>query len=180
MGAVDQVPELSDGAVVLRAHRGDDAAEVLAQCQDPEMQRFTTVPVPYTAADAEQFLAGAAQGWRNGSVAAFAVEVDGRFAGTVDLRLQEGDWAEIGYGLAPWARGRGVVTRAVRLLLTWGFEVRGLAGVEWRAHLGNEASRRVAEKCGFRVEGTVRGLCVARGRRVDAWIGTLLAGDPRP
>ncbi|KQS66592.1 GNAT family N-acetyltransferase [Modestobacter sp. Leaf380] len=175
---MDTAPEKTDGVVRLRAHRPDDVPEVVAQCQDPEMQRFTAVPAPYTAADAAGFLAAVDAGWRDGWLAAWAVEVEGRFAGTVDLRLQEGDWAEIGYGLAPWARGRGVMARALDLALGWGFGTRGLVGVEWRAYVGNDASRRVAERCGFRVEGTVRGLCVSRGRRVDAWIGTLLSTDP--
>ncbi len=43
--------------------------------------------------------------------------------------------------------------------------------------MGNEGSRRVALKCGFVIEGSVRGLLVHRGQRLDGWIGTLLATD---
>jgi len=165
-----------EGTVLLRAHRPDDAPAVVEQSRDPEMQRFTTVPVPYADTDADAFLAHVAGMWTTGSGAAWAIEVDGRFAGTVDLRFGEG-WASIGYGLAPWARGRGVMTAAAALALEWGFTVGRLVGVRWEALVGNVASRRVAEKCGFTVEGTARGLSVSRGVRHDAWIGSLLATE---
>ncbi len=143
------------------------------------MIRLTTVPVPYTVADAEGFLDLVADGWASGTMAAFAIEVDDRFAGTVDLRLREARWAEIGFGLAPWARGRGVMTEAVRLALRWGVDEIGLVGFHWQAVVGNHASRRVAEKTGFRIEGEVRGFLLHRGQRLDGWIGSALATDLR-
>lgn len=115
-----RLPLLGDRGVVLRRHRLGDAAEIWEQCQDAEMVRFTMVPVPYTTADAEDFLKLVERGWVDGTMAAFAIEVGGRFAGTIDLRMRDdGGWAEVGYGLAPWARGRGVMTEAVRLALRW-------------------------------------------------------------
>ncbi len=167
------------GGVLLRQHRADDAEAVFQQCSDPEMQRWTTVPVPYERHHVEGFFAHLARGWDDGTLAGFAVEADGRFAGTVDLRLGEARWAEVGFGLHPRARGRGVMTRALSTLLDWGFTELDLVGVHWRAVVGNHASRRVAEKCGFRVEGEVRGLLVARGQRDDGWVGSVLATDPR-
>lgn len=175
-----QPPLLVAGrGVLLRQHRAEDAGGMVEQCQDPAMQRWTTVPVPYEAHHAQEFLELVAAEWASGTAAALAVELDGRFAGTADLRLGEGGWAELGFGLHPWARGRGVMTLAVRALLRWGFEELGLAGVHWRAVVGNHPSRRVAEHCGFRVEGEVRGLLVARGQRDDGWIGSLLPGELR-
>jgi RimJ/RimL family protein N-acetyltransferase len=173
-----EVPELRDGDVLLRAHTEDDLDAVWEQCQDPDMQRFTTIPVPYSRHDARWFLDHVRAGWADGGVAAWAIGVDGRFAGTVDLRFGEG-WASVGYGLHPWARGHGVMTTAVALALEWAFDVRGVAGVRWEALVGNRPSRRVAEKCGFTIEGTARGMSVARGVRHDAWLGSLLAEEWR-
>ena len=170
--------ELRDGDdLLLRRHRADDLDGIHEQCQDPETVRFTTVPHPYSRQDAEDYLALVVREWEAGATASFAVEVDGRFAGTVDLRMREGAWTEVGFGLAPWARGRGVTTRALRLALNWGFRELGLVGARWTARVGNDGSRRVAERCGFTVEGTVRGLLVLRGQRLDGWIGSLMADD---
>jgi RimJ/RimL family protein N-acetyltransferase len=163
----------------LRRHSAEDLDAIMIQAGDPEMQRWTTVPIPYTRSDAESFLAAIDRAWQEATAVAFAIEYEGRFAGTVDLRMQEGHWAEVGYGLTPAARGRGVMTRALRRLLDWGFTDLGLQGAHWRAEIGNVPSRRVAEACGFRTEGAVRGLLLHRGGRVDGWIGSLLPGELR-
>lgn len=178
-------PTLTDGVVTLRAHRPEDVDEILVQGRDPEMQRWTTVPSPYEREHAEGFaLTLMPEGWRQPEgTKGFAIEaLDGarpRFAGTVDLRPDGAGAAEIGFGLAPWARGRGFMTRAVRLALDWGFDALALSVVCWRADEGNFASRRVATACGFRMDGTVRGLLSARGVRHDGWVGTLLRDEPR-
>jgi RimJ/RimL family protein N-acetyltransferase len=171
-------PELTDPPdLVLRLPVVDDLADIVAQCQDPEFQRWTTVPVPYQESDAQDFLRRVADGWQ-ANVARFVIEYQGRFSGTVDLRFDGLGGADVGFGLAPWARGKGVMTRALRLVLAWGFELPGIDVVYWRAQVGNSASRRVAGRCGFRMEGTVRGLLEQRGERRDGWIGSLRRGEP--
>lgn len=173
-----QAPRLTDGVVVLRALEVGDLDDVVARCQDDEIQRWTSVPVPYARADAEAFLERCRRGWDDGTVCELAVEVDGRNAGHVTLRLDGAHGGDIGYALAPWARGRGVMARSVRLLLAWAYTELDLAVAHWRAHVGNWPSRRVAWSCGFAVEGKVRGLCVHRGERRDAWVGSLRRHDP--
>jgi RimJ/RimL family protein N-acetyltransferase len=170
-------PVLTDGVVTLRAHRRTDAPAVVRQGQDPEMVRWTRVPVPYVPRDAEDYLTSASAGWARGTGYTFAIEVAGDYAGAVDLRPQGRGAAEVGYALGPWARGRGVMTRALRLGLGWGFDTLGLEVVLWQAQVGNWASRRVAWSVGFRVEGMVRGLLPHRDKRVDAWIGSLRRVD---
>jgi RimJ/RimL family protein N-acetyltransferase len=181
----DDVPTLTDGVVTLRAHRPSDAAAVLEQCLDPVSVAWTTVPVPYTHEDAERFLGDRVPaGWDDGSTWAFAVEAaddDGtpRFCGTVELRDEGAGRAEIAYGAHPWARGRGVVHRALELLLRWGFEVRGLQTVIWWANVGNWPSRRVAWRLGFGCDGTLGRWLPQRGDLLDAWVGVLHADDER-
>ena len=173
-------PTLTDGAVTLRAHRADDAEGCFEQCQDPLSRRWTTVPVPYTPDDARRFVGETVPaGWADGSSWGFAVEVDGRYAGTVELRDEGEGRLEVAFGSHPWVRGTGSMERAVRLLVDWGFaEQRGRVAV-WRAHVGNWASRKLAWRLGFALEGTIRAALPQRGELRDAWVGTLLATDDR-
>ncbi|MBV9351503.1 MAG: GNAT family N-acetyltransferase [Mycobacterium sp.] len=170
---------MSDGhELLLRRPRHEDVDDIVAQCQDPEFQRWTSVPVPYHEADAHEFLARVAEGWSANTFLTFAIVHEGRFAGSIDLRLDGAGGADVGYGLARWARGNGVMTRALRLVLAWGFGELGLEVVHWKARVGNWPSRRVATRCGFRVKGTIRGLVEQRGKRHDGWSGSLCRGDP--
>lgn len=171
-------PELTDGLdLTLRCPIPDDVDDIVAQCRDPEFQRWTTVPVPYDETDAQEFLKRVAEGWR-AHVATFAIVREGRFSGSVDLRFDGVGGAEVGFGVGPWARGQGIMSRALRQVLVWGFELPGLEVVHWKAQVGNWPSRRVAGRCGFHMEGTVRGLLEQRGERRDGWIGSLHRGDP--
>lgn len=174
------IPTLTDGVVLLRAHRPDDAAGSYEQCQDPSSQRWTTVPVPYSMDDARTFVEEICpRGWAEDSEWVFAVEAEGRYAGTISLRPEGSGRAEVAYGSHPWVRARGHMERALRLLLEWGFAEQDLHTVIWWAHVGNWASRRLAWKLGFTIEGAVRSWQPQRGELRDAWVGTLLRDDPR-
>jgi RimJ/RimL family protein N-acetyltransferase len=150
------------------------------QCLDPVSQQWTTVPLPYTLENARTFVTEIMpRGWADGSTWGFAVEVEGRYAGTVELRDEGERRAEVAYGSHPWVRGRGVMERAVRLLVDWGFDDRDIEVIVWRAHQGNWASRKLAWRLGFTVEGTIRKALPQRGELRNGWIGTLLATDDR-
>ena len=181
----DDVPTLTDGLVTLRAHTAEDVRGSWEQCQDPVSQRWTTVPVPYAMSDARDFVEGIVpRGWREDRDYAFAVQARDdagveRYAGTISLRPEGSRRAEIAYGSHPWCRGRGVMEKALRLLLAWGFSELDLAMVVWWANKGNWASRKLAWRLGFTVEGTVRSWLPQRGELRDGWVGSLLRDDPR-
>lgn len=175
-------PVLTDGTVTLRAHRRGDVPDLVAMCRDPEMIRWTTVPDPYSVQDAEAYISQTLENRRSGTPLGWAIDASGRFSGNVDLRLDGARGAELGYALAPWARHQRVLSRALRLLLSWAFENLDLDVVRWRAEVGNWPSRRVAWAVGFTVDGRQRGLLPARGAAHgepprDAWVATLRRGD---
>ena len=132
-----------------------------AACQDPEIQRWTLVPSPYRREHAEEWLAGVPERALSGeSATLLAFEGDGRLTGSfsvMELDLQRG-YGEIGYWVAPWARRRGVATRAVGMLHAWAVEALGLRRLEILPHAGNAPSRRVAERCGYADTGELRAL----------------------
>ena len=179
----EQPPVLEDAVVRLRPLRVEDKPAVLAAVADPQMVRWTTIPDPYTAQQADDWVDREAPGgWQAGRnpVWAIADPATDDYLGGIDLRLDGEGMAEVGYAVAPWARGRGVATHALALACRWGFEVVGLEVIFWLAFAGNEASRRTAERVGFQVlDGVARKAAVQRGRRLDAWVGDLLPEDLR-
>ncbi|MBM0233532.1 GNAT family N-acetyltransferase [Micromonospora sp. STR1_7] len=168
------------GELRLRPMEEQDLDTVVGTCRDPETIRWTTVPDPYDHADARWYQNHCRELWARGDAACFAIaDPDDRYAGSIDLRLSPSDplLADVGFMTAPTARGRGLMPAALLALSAWGFTALGLARIEWKAHVGNVASRRVAEKAGFTFEGIARGGVPHRGERVDVWVAALLAED---
>ncbi len=100
-----------------------------------------------------------------------------RFLGAIGFRLPAPAVGEVGYWLAAPARGRGVATRAVRLLCAWAFEELSLARIQLHTLPGNVASERLAERAGFTREGLLRSFAEMKGRRVDINMFSLLPGE---
>ncbi|MDQ2757777.1 MAG: GNAT family N-acetyltransferase, partial [Actinomycetota bacterium] len=171
------VPGLADGTVRLRALRSADLDAVVEQCHDEVVQRWSlTLPSPYTRADAEAFLVLAQEGWGSGERWQWAVEVEGRYAGLVDLSHLGQGVREVGFAAHPATRGQGHLTRATRLVVAYAFSA-GCPLVLWHAAAGNVASRRVAWHTGFRIApGETR--IMRNGVLRDSWSGTLAPGDP--
>src|SRR6266496_3402835 len=115
----EDVPVLTDGVVTLRAHTDADIEPTYEMCQDPQMQRWTTIPVPYEREHAVNFLTRLIpNGWRDGGMWAWAIEYDGQFAGTIDLRDGEGGTGELepqgNWWKVPELEGGGIRLRAFR------------------------------------------------------------------
>ncbi|MBU4465105.1 MAG: GNAT family N-acetyltransferase [Actinobacteria bacterium] len=159
-----------------------DVDPIYVACQDAAIQRFTTVPSPYSRQDAEGFIPFAATRWSDGIEATWAIREHGRLAGMISLHhLTAGSTAEIGFWMAPESRGRGLLTEASTAVIDWGFSHTGpaLARIEWRAVVGNVASARVARALGFRYEGVLRSAIGNSLGRYDSWIAGILPMDDR-
>ncbi|WP_454083539.1 GNAT family N-acetyltransferase [Georgenia sp. Marseille-Q6866] len=170
---------LQDGDLDLETPTLADVDRVTEVCQDPEVQRWTTVPTPYRREHAVGFIGSfVADGWERGDNLTWALRHGGRLVGMVGVSRAAGS-GEIGYWLAPEGRGLGLMHRAVGLVLDAAFGRLGMERVEWRADVGNWPSWKVVWRHGFRREGQVRGMGTHGERRVDQWIGTLLREDPR-
>lgn len=182
----DRVPELTDGVVRLRAHRPEDLERLVEQCTDPETLRWTTVPRPYHPGEGRAFLALIEKAWLDDDGHRFwavtdADDPEGTFMGTIDLRPLGGGAAEVGYGLHPEGRGRGLMAGALRLASRWWFTERAGVRVHWTASRGNFASWRVAWACGFTHHGTIPQLLADADAPLspahDQWRASLGADD---
>ncbi|MGZ0148502.1 GNAT family N-acetyltransferase [Kribbella sp. WER1] len=174
----EDVPVLTDDVVTLRAHVAADVEPAYRMCQDPEMQQWTTIPVPYLHEHAVGYLTQEIPaGWQANTSWAWAIEYAGQYAGTIDLRDGEGGVGEVGFAVSPEVRGHGVMTRALRLVVRYAFDVLEWKRVIWRAYVGNYASRKVAWKVGFRGLVTIPGGGRSRGVRKDEWVATVGRDD---
>ncbi|MFD2078262.1 Protein N-acetyltransferase, RimJ/RimL family [Actinopolymorpha cephalotaxi] len=111
----------------------------------------------------------------------YGIWLDGKLVGGVLFRTMDvarGN-AEAGCWLEPSAVGRGLVTRAARVIIDWAVEERGIHRVEWRAATGNTASIAVARRLGMTREGVLRESSPHRGTRHDVEIWSVLAPEWR-
>jgi len=172
--------ELSDDRLLLRLPVRADVDDITLACRDLELQRWIPVPVPYERIHGEQWVDDTSRSWADDQELRWVITergVSNRAIGAIGLHARDATMREVEFWMAPWARGRGVMTDAVRLVCRWGFADLGLGRIEWWANVGNYASRRVAEKVGFTMEGTARARLLHRGVRVDGWCAGLLPGE---
>lgn len=171
-------PPLEDEVVLLRPYRREDVPAVTAGCQDPEVPRWTTIPSPYSEADARDFIGRSDSDRRAGRELALAIVAagDGELLG--GCGLAHFDWenrkAEIGYWVTRDARRRSVGTRAVILLSRWALAAAGLERIELLTDPANEPSIRLAERAGFTREGLLRGYRRRGSGRWDLVMHSLL------
>ena len=153
------VPRLADDEIALRPPTPGDVDAITEACQDPEIPRWTRVPSPYTRAHAVEFVERSARTWEQGSDAPFVIvdAATGALLGAIGVHRfgGEDDGPEVGYWLEREARGRGVATRALRLVVDWACRELGVR-LLLQADARNDASRRVAEKVHFRFVGEAK------------------------
>jgi RimJ/RimL family protein N-acetyltransferase len=186
---------LSDGGIVLRPWRREDAQFLAGASADPAIRQYngnhdrhgrpdpalSTVQAEATIAEFDQALVSfASSGMPKG--VAFVIEEagSGRPVGCCGVDDWTGeDVAQIGYWLVADGRGQGYATRAVVLLTAWLFGL-GAARVFLTVVAGNEGSAAVASRAGFVHEGTMRSHAVWEGQRQDVmWFAALPSEWPR-
>jgi RimJ/RimL family protein N-acetyltransferase len=172
---------IDDGTLRLRFRTDADLEAIVAAAQDPEIPRWTLVPAGYDLDDAREFAERAQTEADTGEALSLIVVDAGTdaFLGSLGvIEFDHGDRrCEIGYWLAPWARGRGVMTRAIPLLCRWLFDELGMMRIAAAAEPENERSLAVLERVGFKREGIARSLFENNGRRRDVVYFSLLPGE---
>ncbi|MFF0507284.1 GNAT family N-acetyltransferase [Streptomyces fimicarius] len=164
-GRYDGSDVIGSGGLRLRRWREEDLPALLRAYEDPAMRRWlaTQVSGPDGAAD---WLEAQRTGWASGTRFAFAVTAGGQEdepLGNAVLKRPDpvSGRAEVGYWTTASARGRGVAPRALAALTDWAFTTfaeQGLTRLELLHQVDNEASCRVAEKCGYPLERVIPAL----------------------
>lgn len=155
--------------------------DVALLLNDPDVLRFTRVPEPPPPGFERDWLARYEAARADGTAEAFvAVADDGAFLGLAlapEIDREAGE-VELGYIVAPAARGRRVATEMLRLLTAWAFEAAGAQRVVLIINTDNLASERVAERRGYMREGVMRSIHLKQDIRVDAALWSRLPSDP--
>ncbi|MEY9931920.1 RimJ/RimL family protein N-acetyltransferase [Catenulispora sp. GP43] len=187
METLDRVVEPTEivaGRFQLRPPSLRDVPDMMELSRDPDIVLWNPLS---SGVDEERARAWVERwsDWDGGQSAMFGVyeAVEGRMLGMIslhkiDLGLSAG---ELGYRVAPWARGRGIATTAVGTVTQWAFGALELTRVQLIHGVENLASCRVAEKCGFLHEGTTRSSFKYGDDKLhDEHIHARLATDPAP
>jgi ribosomal-protein-serine acetyltransferase len=109
----------------------------------------------------------------------YGIWVDGTLVGGTLFRTFDKlmGVCEVGVWLEPSARGRGLITNAVKHMIEWAVCARGMSRVEWMCDPRNEASVAVAQRLGMTKEGLLRSSYSINGGRRDALVFSLLAPE---
>ena len=121
--------------------------------------------------------------WQKSEGMLLIIALDGEIAGHIEFFRPVGYWDafELSYQLYDDRHaGQGYITEAVQLLVDYLFWAKKEHRIQLVIVPENAASRRIAEKCGFTLEGTVRGAFFNEGRSQDVLLYSLLSTDPRP
>ena len=149
----------------LRALQPHDAEWIYRACQDPDIQRWTMVPRPYTREHADSFVVDL-----GGELAAYAIvtSASDEPIGVTGLHHVRDGVASVGYWVAPWGRGHGAAANALRVLRTLIHQNTQAHTVRALIAETNIASRRTAERAGFTLTGPDPDTCPDGANQVVA------------
>ncbi|MDT0320729.1 GNAT family N-acetyltransferase [Streptomyces millisiae] len=163
---------ISTERLVLRPFEEADIPELADMMNDELTAAWTSVPNPYTPADAREWITRGAPAERTsgrGIVLAVDEHLTHRLVGT--LHLKNTNWhtltSEVGYVVGPWARGEGYAAESVLAIAQWLFHDQKFERLELRTAAGNTASQQVAQKIGCVSEGVLRNALIVRSRTED-------------
>ena len=175
-------PPLTGSQVALRPFQISDAAAIASACRDPDIPRFTMMPEAMTEEDAREWVERGLAAWPHG-VARFAITLPpadicvGQIGIQFDFPARR---AEAFYWLDPQVRGRGIVAESLNLVVEWAFRDHEIVRVHLVTHLDNQRSQRVAARCGFQREGTLRAWEPVKNDQPDLVMWSRLITDPSP
>ncbi|WP_369170137.1 GNAT family N-acetyltransferase [Streptomyces sp. R28] len=185
------LPDLHGHGLRLRPWDADSDVDVDVWFRgraDPELRRWNTPLKIATDLDsARESLRATARNTAQGAAASYCVTdaATGAPLGHIGVNVinRVMNTARVGYWVLPEARGRRVATHALALTARWALTELGLPRLELGHAVGHDASCHIAELCGFRLEGTLRGGMWEAGRHDayrDMHLHARLATDPEP
>ncbi len=161
---LDPPSEFASERLFLRAYRPGDGALYFRMIRENWDHLYEFLPPNQEAmqneADAEAVIRWLNSEWQQRNLFLFGVweKASGNYTG--ETYLANPDWhvpsIELGYFLVQASTGKGFATEAARATLRYAYETLQVSRMDLQCRADNEASQRVAERCGFRLEGRQR------------------------
>ncbi|MBN2095398.1 MAG: GNAT family N-acetyltransferase [Candidatus Aenigmarchaeota archaeon] len=147
---------ISGRRVILQPLKNADSREIALQANGRLLAKFTSIPQPYTAKAALDYIKQSRDEAKEGKRKDFGITLkkSGRVIGVFSIFgiNKKAGKAEIGYWLGESYWGRGLGTEAMELAVSYCFAQLSLVKIWARVRRGNTASRRLLEKSGFSKE----------------------------
>lgn len=161
--------------------RLSDLRAIHEQERHPEVAWSMAFSLPRSLERTRRWVRAAVSAWKIPAPRRFYFSVvrrkDRRWVGLVLVVLEGSERAEVGYGLAPHAWGKGYMTEAAGKVLEWAFAVLGLHRIHANPWTGNDRSVAVLERLGMRREGVMRGYDLFQGVSRDHFLYGMTRDD---
>jgi RimJ/RimL family protein N-acetyltransferase len=142
--------------LILRRWEESDAEDMFKYAKDPDVGPIAGWPAHKNIEESLDVIKNVFTGKE---IYAICFKEDEKAIGAIELKLKgntdltdRDDESELGYWLGKPFWGQGIMPEAVREMLRHGFEDCGMNKIWCAYYEGNEKSKRVQEKCGFKFQ----------------------------
>jgi len=175
---------IKDNRILIRRYETGDADNLFEAARESINEVYPFLPwchPDYTRKESEEWINATVKRWNKGAAYNFCIYdlSEPTFLGGCGLELpgSENLRANLGYWVRTTATGKGIATRATRLLAEYGFKHLQLVRIEILMALHNSASRKVAEKAGATFEGILRNRLMISEVSYDTYSYSLIPAD---
>ena len=177
------MPDLSTERLLLRRMTMKDAQDVFEYSCDPEVARHVLWSAQKHISEAKDYIRYMTKRYRDDLPSSWGIidKASGRLVGTIGYMAfsEENASVEVGYSLARWLWGKGLMTEALRAVIDYTFDAMDVNRIEAQHEIDNPSSGRVMEKCGMVKEGVLRQRLYNKGEFKDVALYSILRGDKR-
>lgn len=156
----------------LREWRPSDKDSMVEYANNPNIAKWLTnqFPCPYTAKDADDYLHMIKN---DHPTKVFAITVNDKAVGSIGIFPQSDiheKSAEIGYWLAEPYWGNGIMSKAIRQIVNYGFNTFDIIRIYARPFSTNIGSQKALEKAGLKLEAKLSKALYKNGEVLDELI----------
>ncbi|UOQ44856.1 GNAT family N-acetyltransferase [Halobacillus salinarum] len=164
---IAEVPVIETERLLLRKITIDDAEDMYVYASDEEVTKSVTWETHASLTDTIEFIETFIP--RYDAPWGIELKENGKFIGTVHFVWWQPEHAcaELGYVLSKDYWGRGLITEAVRAVISFGFDQLDLVRIQARCFVDNKGSERVMNKAGMSYEGISRKAMYVKGEHKD-------------